>query len=70
VTGNTFNLANEMTAFNGTTLSYDVNGNLTNEGTNTYAWDVRNHLTGISGGAMMINSVIAVGDRCLTIHRR
>lgn len=26
VTGNTFNAANEMTAFNGTTLSYDLNG--------------------------------------------
>ena len=36
VTGNMFNADNEMTAFNGTTLSYDANGNLTNDGTNTY----------------------------------
>ncbi len=35
VTGNMFNADNEMTAFNGTTLSYDANGNLTNDGTNT-----------------------------------
>jgi hypothetical protein len=30
VTGNTFNSANEMTAFNGTPQTYDANGNLTN----------------------------------------
>jgi RHS repeat-associated protein len=49
VTGNTFNAANEMTAFNGTPQTYDANGNLTNDGTNTYAWDARNHLVGITG---------------------
>ena len=47
VSNNAFNAANEMTAFNGTTLSYDANGNPTNDGTNTYAWDARNHLTAI-----------------------
>ena len=51
VSGNTFNAANEMTAFNGTALSYDANGNLTGDGTNTYSWDARNHLSSISGGA-------------------
>ena len=49
VTGNTFNADNEMTAFNGMPLSYDANGNLTNDGTSTYTWDMRNHLAGISG---------------------
>ena len=49
VSNNAFNAANEMTAFNGTTLSYDANGNPTNDGTNTYAWDARNHLTAIVG---------------------
>jgi len=38
-----------MTAFNGTTLAYDANGNLLNDGTNTYTWDARNHLSGIAG---------------------
>lgn len=51
VTGNTFNADNEMTAFNGTALGYDANGNLTNDGTNTYAWDARNHLAGIIGSS-------------------
>ncbi len=50
VSGNTFNADNGMSAFNGATLSYDANGNLTSEGTNTYSGDARNHLTAISGG--------------------
>ena len=37
-----------MTAFNGTPQTYDANGNLTNDGTNTYSWDARNHLVGRS----------------------
>jgi len=49
VSGNAFNAANQMTSFNGAALSYDANGNLTSDGTNTYAWDARNHLVGISG---------------------
>jgi hypothetical protein len=44
VTGNTFNAANEMTSFNGTPQTYDANGNLVNDGTNTYSWNARNHL--------------------------
>ena len=39
-----------MTAFGGQTLTYDANGNLTNDGTNNYTWDARNHLNAISGG--------------------
>ncbi|MGH7840872.1 MAG: RHS repeat-associated core domain-containing protein [Candidatus Binataceae bacterium] len=50
VNGNSFNADNAMTGFNGQTLSYDANGNLTNDGTNAYAWDARNHLSGLSGG--------------------
>ncbi len=51
VSGTTFNAANEMTGFNGATLNYDANGNLTSDGTKTYTWDARNHLRAISGGA-------------------
>jgi hypothetical protein len=40
----------KQTAFNGTTLSFDANGNLTGDGTYTYTYDTRNHLTVISGG--------------------
>jgi YD repeat-containing protein len=49
VSGNTFNADNEMTTFNGTAFTYDPNGNLLNDGSNTYAWDTRNHLSAITG---------------------
>jgi RHS repeat-associated protein len=50
VSGNAFNADNEMTAFNGNALTYDTAGNLTNDGTDTYAWDARNQLGAIAGG--------------------
>ncbi len=46
-----YNADNAQTKFNGTALNYDANGNLTTDGTNTYTWDARNHLTAISGGS-------------------
>jgi RHS repeat-associated protein len=45
----TYNGANQQTAFGGATLTYDQNGNLTGDGTNTYTWDARNRLASISG---------------------
>ena len=47
----TYDAANEQTAFAGATLQYDANGNLTNDGINTYVWDARNRLVALSGGA-------------------
>jgi len=46
-----YDAANEQTAYAGTTLTYDNNGNLTTDGTNTYQWDARNRLMGLSGGS-------------------
>ena len=50
LTSAAYNAANEVTQFGGSALSYDANGNLTNDGVNTYTWDARNHLVSISGG--------------------
>jgi RHS repeat-associated protein len=44
-----YDAANQLTSWNGFPLSYDANGNLTNDGTNTYGWDARNRLTSITG---------------------
>ena len=63
VTGNTFNAANEMTSFNGTPQTYDANGNLANDGTNTYSWDARNHLVGITGSSTSTFVYDAFGRR-------
>jgi RHS repeat-associated protein len=63
VSGNIFNADNEMTAFNGTALTYDGNGNLTNDGSNTYSWDARNHLSAISGAVAASFAYDALGRR-------
>ncbi|MEQ1794758.1 MAG: PKD domain-containing protein [Nitrospira sp.] len=49
VTAASYDAANEQTAFAGATLTYDANGNLTNDGVNTYQWDTRNRLIGMNG---------------------
>jgi RHS repeat-associated protein len=45
----TYNAANHQTAVGGQALTYDLNGNLTGDGTNTYTWNARNQLASISG---------------------
>jgi RHS repeat-associated protein len=59
----TYDAANEQTAFAGATLTYDANGNLTNDGVNTYVWDSRNRLVSISGGATASFNYDAIGRR-------
>ncbi|MDH5741678.1 MAG: RHS repeat-associated core domain-containing protein, partial [Nitrospira sp.] len=49
ITSATYDAANQQTTFAGAALTYDANGNLTNDGVNTYQWDARNRLVGISG---------------------
>jgi len=63
VSGNTFNAANAMTAFNGAALTYDANGNLTSDGTNSYGWDARNHLIAIGGANLATFVYDALGRR-------
>jgi hypothetical protein len=65
VSNNTFNAANEMTAFNGIPQTSDANGNLTNDGTNTYSWDARNHLTAIAGPSSATFAYDPLGRRDL-----
>jgi RHS repeat-associated protein len=48
----TFDLNDRKTSFNGQALSYDANGNLTSDGTNTYTWNARNQLTQVSQGGV------------------
>ena len=48
----TYNAANQQTAFAGATQTFDLNGNLTSDGTNTYTWDARNQLASMSGGSV------------------
>ncbi len=45
VTSAAYDTANELLQWNGQLFSYDLNGNMTGDGTNTYAWDARNQLS-------------------------
>jgi RHS repeat-associated protein len=45
-----YDAANELTQWGGTSLTYDANGNLTGDGLNIYAWNARNQLASINGG--------------------
>jgi RHS repeat-associated protein len=45
----TYNAANHQITFAGQTLTYDLNGNLTSDGTNTYTWNARNQLVAVAG---------------------
>ena len=49
VSSTQFNANNQLTNWNGQSLTYDANGNLTSDGTNTYVWDERNQLRSIGG---------------------
>ncbi len=52
VTSASYNAANQQTAFGGQSLVYDLNGNLTSDGTNAYTWDARGQLTSINGAGV------------------
>lgn len=49
VTSATYNAANHQLTFGGQSLTYDLNGNLTSDGSTTYTWDARNRLVSLSG---------------------
>jgi RHS repeat-associated protein len=45
----TYDAANQLTNWNGTAVTYDKNGSMLSDGTNTYTWNARNQLTGVAG---------------------
>jgi len=45
----TYNAANQQVAVGGQALTYDLNGNLTSDGTTTYTWDARDRLVALTG---------------------
>ncbi|HEY9420883.1 MAG TPA: RHS repeat-associated core domain-containing protein, partial [Thermoanaerobaculia bacterium] len=59
----TYNAANRLTSWGGTALAYDLNGNLTSDGSRTYTWDSRNRLKTIAGAATASFGYDAFGRR-------
>ena len=58
------NAANQQTAFGSQSLTYDLNGNLTSDGTNTYVWNGRDQLVSMTGPGLTASfQYDAFGDR-------
>jgi len=55
VSSATYDAANELTQHETTMLTYDANGNLTTDGLNSYVWDARNQLAGMTGPAVTVS---------------
>ncbi len=50
-----YNANNQLTQWGATAITYDLNGNTLNDGTNAYTWDARNHLISAnSNGASFV----------------
>jgi RHS repeat-associated protein len=63
VASTTYNDANRLSERESLNLSYDANGNLTSDGTNTYVWDARNQLISITGAVTASFQYDAFGRR-------
>ena len=59
----TYDAANRQLTLGNTSLSHDLNGNLTSDGINAYSWDARNRLTAISGDMAADFQYDALGRR-------
>lgn len=57
----TRNGLNQYTAVSGTSFSHDARGNLTSDGSRTFAFDLENRLTSVSGSASMTLSYDPLG---------
>jgi RHS repeat-associated protein len=60
----TYDIANRLTAVNEVEYTWDNNGNLLDDGVNTYAYDSANRLVSVSGGASEVEYMYnGLGDR-------
>jgi RHS repeat-associated protein len=63
VSSASYDAANELTAWGNTALTHDANGNLTGDGSNTYTWNARDELGGVTGGVTATYGYDAFGRR-------
>ena len=53
ISGATYNQNNQLTHWDSASHIYDLNGNLQNDGINSYSWNSRNQLASMNGGTDM-----------------
>ncbi len=49
VSSTTYDAANQLTNWNGTSISYDANGNMLSDGSNAFTWNARNQVETLNG---------------------
>ncbi len=59
----TYDAANRISTWAAVSSTYDVNGNLTGDGTSTYTWNARNQLASISGATAASFAYDGIGRR-------
>ena len=63
LTSATYDDANQIATWAGTSFSYDSNGNLTSDGSQSYTWNPRNELVAITGAVSASFKYDALGRR-------
>jgi RHS repeat-associated protein len=63
LTAASYDDANQVVTFGGISLTYDTNGNLTNDGARSYTWNARDQLTGIAGPVSASFAYDGIGRR-------
>ena len=48
--------ANELTNWNGTTISYDANDNMLSDGSNTFTWNARNQVATLNNVSLQYDA--------------
>jgi len=56
VTSAVYDAANELTQWNGGTISYDANGNMLGDGHNTFTWNARNQVAALNGASLQYDA--------------
>jgi RHS repeat-associated protein len=51
-----YDAANELTNWNGSNISYDANGNMQSDGTNTFTWNARNQVASVNSASLQYDA--------------
>jgi RHS repeat-associated protein len=56
ITSASYDSANELTNWNGTAISYDLNGNMASDGTNAFTWNARNQVATLNSVSLQYDA--------------
>jgi uncharacterized protein RhaS with RHS repeats len=56
ITSATYDATNELLNWNGTALSYDLNGNMLSDGSHMFTWNARDEVATLNGGSLQYDA--------------